>query len=207
MTVKIIEGDALAIYGAAKADPDAPPAIASLCRALIGSAPQRVRMVGEADIVPFRGAWVLRVHRMILPARAAWLVGHELAEWWYHARRHTFSQVELEARCDALGAALVAPRPAFLRALKRVGHRVHVLAARFQTTQALALLRVGEVTGRPVFYDGRAARLARGQEFTWPADPLALPRRVAHPIQVDGRWGMMAAWVPLLSRVYCNAST
>lgn len=163
-----VEADALALYRLKGFDPDEPPSMKELCWACIGSHPKRVRVVGESDITPVKGRWSMRVHRMVLPERAAWLIGHELGEWWYRTRGHAFSLAELEARCDAFGAALVAPRPAFARAIKRIGHRVHILARRFRTTQAVALLRIGEVAGRPVAYEGTRARVERGDAFVWP---------------------------------------
>lgn len=188
-----VEDAALSLYRMKGFDPDEPPSMKELCRACIDSDPERVGVVGESDITPINGRWRMRVHRMILPERAAWLIGHELGEWWYRTRGHAFCHAELEARCDAFGAALVTPREAFARAVKRIGHRVHSLARRFRTTQAVALLRIGEVAGRPVVYEGTKQRVARGVPFVWPANLDAVPRGEAHPIRVDGRWGMMAA--------------
>lgn len=188
-----IEGDAAALYSMAREDPDDPPGLPVLCRRLIGSAPRRVRMVGEARCLFVLGAWRLEVHRLLPPHRMNFLIGHELAEWWATTQHLRFgSLAEREAYCDALGARLACPRPAFSRAVRSSGHRVHALARAFIVPQGLALLRIGEVTGRPVVFH-RSTPIARGEPFVWPTVHDACRRRDGvHPVRVDGLWGLMA---------------
>mgnify|MGYP006921322019 FL=1 len=94
----------MAIYAAAGADPDDPPAIGALIEALTRREPLLARMRAEGrcigDQVMVRGG--------VLPARARWLAAHELAEWWY--ARMGYDGADIEERCDACGAALVVPR-------------------------------------------------------------------------------------------------
>lgn len=193
-----IEGDALAMLAQARLEADRSPSMDLLCLRLIGSKPRRVMMGREADLYPgLDGRYVLRVHRCAPADRARWLVGHELAEWWYRGRVFAGGHPEREAWCDALGAALVAPRDAFRQATAVLGGRVHRLAEAFNAPRALALLRIGEVTGRPVVYCHPERQLARGTPFVWPRAALqrALrerPRGV-HPVRLDGqRMGLMA---------------
>ncbi len=192
-----IEGDAVAMFAAAHMERDDAPSMDLLCLRLIGSKPRRVVMGREADIHPgVEGRYVLRVHRAAPKERARFLVGHELAEWWYRGRAWAGGHLEREAWCDALGAALVAPRPAFRRAVGALDNRVHRLAEAFDVPRALAMLRVGEVTGRPVLYPLRG--IVRGEPYVWPAAALARalserPRGV-HPVRLDrGELGLMAA--------------
>jgi hypothetical protein len=195
-----IEGDALAMFAQARLEPDRSPSMDLLSLRLIGSKPRRVIMGREADLHPgLAGRYVLRVHRCAPPDRARWLVGHELAEWWYRDRFFPGGHVEREAWCDALGAALVAPRPAFLSAMRALEHRVHRLAEAFDVPRALALLRIGEVDRRAVIYVRPSGPIARGAAFGWPIGPglvraVGRPPPGVHPVRLDGhRMGLMAA--------------
>lgn len=88
---------------------------------------------------------------------------------------HELSHVVLgsaasEQQCDALAAALLAPRPAFLRALRARGARLPALARVFGTTQSCVGLRLGEVTEQPTaLVDARSVRI-RGAEYSWPSE-------------------------------------
>jgi hypothetical protein len=198
-----LEGDAVAFHRFARSEPDDPEDLNTLCKRTVGSYPQRVRMVGRGDLHPgIRGQpWTLRVHRALPPELARFVVAHELAHWWFlHTGWRAPSHAHLEAACNALGAAILAPRPCFMTALRDVGRsRVHRLAKTFHTTQACALLRLGETTGRPVVLVRPSAPIVRGECFAWPSDLAELERAVrqppagVHPIVVDGRMGLMAA--------------
>lgn len=198
-TLSEIDDDALRLYAQAKANTDAPPSMDLLCRRLIGSAPTRARMAvegacGRITLRTGEQRWSVQLLHRLTPARARFVCGHEIAEWWYrHRGAHLgLPLLELEARCDALGARLAAPRKAFERAVRTVGHRVHVLAAAFIVPQAVALLRVGEVTGRPVKLV-RHPEIQRGEAF----DFLAPGRDRFHQIRADERWGLMATRRPV----------
>lgn len=54
------------------------------------------------------------------------------------------------ANAGGLAAALLCPRPSFLRVVERVGYDVPAIAECFRVTETLAHLRYGEVTGQPV---------------------------------------------------------
>ena len=191
-----IEGHARAMLTLAKLPLDRAPSMDVLSLRLIKARPRLVMMPREGDIYPVAGRWVLRVHKLAPKDRARWIVGHELAEWWL--RDHRFNcHSEREAWCDALGAALVAPLEVFEAATRAIGHRVHRLAEAFHVPQALALLRVGEVSGRPVALL-RPKPVVRGASFAWPdreglAGAVARPPAGVHPVRVDKRWGLMAS--------------
>ena len=149
----------------------------------------RLAMRREAELSRIRGRWTIHLFQKMTPEREAWIIGHELGHYLFRVRGSR--PANEERRADAIGAALVAPRALFGAAAKRIGHRVHLLAQMFETTQSLALLRIGEVTGRPVLLL-RSEPVARGAPFEWSDAPLSLPRSLAHPIKVDGGLGMMA---------------
>lgn len=155
----------------------------------------------EGSLEQVDGSWRILIRRGLSPARARWVVGHEIAEWVH--LRAGYRGADIEARCDALGAMLVAPRSPFRRAIRDIGrHAVHELAARFRTTQSVALLRIGEVTGRPVMLQRWPEPIVRGSAFSWPS-PSTLRRRLlelgrdapVHPVRIadePGRIGLMA---------------
>lgn len=197
-TLASIEGDARAFFQMAKVDPTNPPTFNALCRRTIRSYPQRVRMIGRGDLTPGIGKkYILRVHVALPPEVAVWVIAHELAHWYYLETGFVGSQAELEARCDALGAAIVAPRPLFLSALRQHGHRVYKLARLFNTTQTLAALRIGEVTGRSVVAIRPRRTIVRGEPFGWPHGPalakaIRNPPPNVHPIKLDESYGLIA---------------
>lgn len=182
---------ALDIMRRTNVDPDRPVSTKTMAARMTGHVAQAGRILDAGQ-----NAIVSGVHRIFwnvrLPnERVTWVVGHELCHVWFRMREEAHEHEDLV--CDIVGAMLVAPREAFRRAVRTVGQRVHALAGHFKTTEALALLRVGEVTGRSVLLVRPSSRIARGEPFVWPEDLRSVPRSVAHPIRVDGRWGMMAA--------------
>lgn len=189
-----VEGDADEIFARTGYDPDDPPSIGRLCLALTGFPPKFVVMRADGKCARLRDDWRVFLRRGLDRERAVFVTGHEMAEWWY--RLVGYCGDDVEQRCDALGAALVAPRRAFRAATRIVGHSVHRLAAAFSAPQQLALLRIGEVTGRPVVLV-RPRPIARGDEFCWPDGPtlakaVRRPPAGVHPVRVGGEWGLMA---------------
>ncbi len=76
-----------------------------------------------------------------------------------------------ESKCDALAAALLAPRAPVLAAVARHGFRLPRLARCFGTTESCIALRVGEVTGQPLALITPTAIRLRGGEYSWPNEP------------------------------------
>lgn len=176
-----IEGDAMAIYRRAGFEPDRSVSVVRLARELLGTEVTRASLAGqrESDICTVSGRCVIAIRRGLAPARARWRIGHELGHWWYD--RIGYRGEDIEQRCDALGAALIAPRPAWLALRRRVGDDVSELATALATTQSLVLLRRGECEGTPTaLVSGRV--LVRGWDFAWP-DEATVRRiaRVGHP--------------------------
>lgn len=167
-TLADVEGDALAIYKLAGFDADDTPSAAQLCRKLFGIGPEYSRHLRtEADSCTLRGQHRVFVRPGLLAARSRWLVGHEVAEWWY--RKIGYVGADVEERCDALGAALIAPARAVREAWRTTEDTV-LLAALLATTQSVAHLRVGEVIGVPVVLVQRRRIIVRGDEWGWPSE-------------------------------------
>lgn len=189
------EGEALLALRAAHLDPHEPVSAVELCTRLTGCPPRYAQQRADGQLVG--DAITLRYG--VRPSRVPGLLAHELGHWWYQ-RRGDHDDPRIELRCDAFALAVLAPRPAFERALRHVGHRVHRLADAFAVSQSFALLRVGEVARRPVALVLGRDVVTRGGPFVWTDDPLRAARdsgwSIAHPLRITdddpGRVGLMA---------------
>ncbi len=189
----LIEAESIArhIIELADGDETRPLSVKTIAQRLTQRPIRRAPIRQEGSIARIDDRYELFLRHRLRPKREPWIIGHELGHWWWMSRdEHPENE---EAWCDAIGAYLVAPRAAFANLRRRLGDRVHALAEHFRCEQALALLRIGEVTGRPVLLFRGPTALARGDAFEWSRAPRSLPRSVAHLIRVDDRWGMMAA--------------
>ena len=112
------------------------------------------------------------VHVDLTRAQAQFAAAHELAHWfWEHLEG--FRGVTLEARCDALAAELVATPEAVQTAVDEHGHNLPQLATKLQTTQSVALLRLGEVCHQSVaLFRQNRSTIVRGPFVSWPV-PLS----------------------------------
>ena len=193
-----VEGDALAFLDWAGVDAHDPVSVAALCVAATGRRPRPTTLDGEARLEPHSEGYEVLTNSALPPARQRIKAAHELGHWWY--ARVGYRGADIEHRCDMFGAAIIAPWPAFKTAMRWAGHRVHELAVRFNTTQSLALLRVGEVSGRPVLLLRPAGAIVRGEAFEWPRTStlvraLREGRSACHPLRINDepdRWGVMA---------------
>jgi hypothetical protein len=187
------EGIAARFLHDARIEADEVPSMDLLASRTIKSRVLTARLVGvEGDLSQLGDRWILRVHRLAHPARRGWIIGHELGHFWFREQaREPSDRAYLEAMCDAIGAALVIPRAAMKAARGHLGDRVASIAAVFETTRALTMLRIGEVTGRPVRLLGPRPRV-RGELFEW-GDGSPSQRRHVHPIRLsdERKWGLM----------------
>lgn len=187
-----VAGDADLLLRLAKCPDDEKVDVIKLCRSMTRFAPWMSRLGPEAhrSLENKKPRVILRAG--LPPARARFLVCHELAEIHYYDHLKYVGE-DIEARCDALGAALVAPRRLARAAIREHGHRVHRLAHSLGVPQALALLRVGELDRRPVLLLRPQGNIARGALFEWPQERVR--DRSVHPIKLsdEDRWGLMAA--------------
>lgn len=188
-----LEGDVGAILRLAEVEDDVPPSIDVLSQRLLNGpiqrVPRRALRWGEGSLSRVGDRFSIFVADDLSAERARFVAAHEFGHWWHRVHLRA---PEDERRCDAFGALLVAPRRAVQRVVKAEGHAVSRLAAILRVPQGLALLRLGETTGRPVALV-RPAPIVRGGDFAWPEN-LTTARRIrgAHPIRVDGSMGWMA---------------
>lgn len=178
------EGNAAYLYELAGADPEDPPGVVALARAVLGR--DAVELVPstavreDAALARVGERWRIYARRGLPAERLTFAVAHELAEWCY---RESHDE-RLELACDALAGAIVVPRPAFVRVLGAFtdwGSAFTAAAEAFRTTESCAALRLGEATGRPVALVGPQVVRVRGEAWEWPPEDAlrALARRPA----------------------------
>jgi hypothetical protein len=168
-----------------------PPTVRWLVKELLKTRPQKKLMVNKGELCPVRNGWRIVTREGLTQEEETLTLGHELCHWWFVETGST-PPPWIEELCDAVSARLAAPDALFRAAVKLYGHRVHALAKTFRTTQAVALLRIAETEGRACVIESSRGLIARGDDFDWNRDWWSIPRTEAHPIKVDGRWGMMA---------------
>ncbi|NUP08396.1 MAG: ImmA/IrrE family metallo-endopeptidase [Polyangiaceae bacterium] len=191
------EAIAVAAYVSRGLDPERPLPPGILCEKLFGTRPKRMAGLsreGRMGIV--RGEVWIYVRAGTNAARERFVLGHEMAHGLL-GEHHSDANIALERRCDLLGSCLLVPRPAFELAFRRWGYAVYDLAHALSITQASAMLRLGEVTGRSVRLLGPRERF-RGEPFDWPDVRKCLRggcRSIAHPIKLvdERKWGMIAS--------------
>lgn len=177
-----IEGEADAAYRAAGLDPDEAVSPIWLAKRLLGER----NVVGVPALMHQLGGCLALVngaprifYRNRLPTELRdFVVGHELG----HAllRDRAGEGVELERACDAFAAAIIAPRRAYLAALRVCGAQYPKLARAFATSESLVALRFGEVTGAPLALVAPRSVRVRGAEYSWPSEP-AIRELAARP--------------------------
>lgn len=165
MDLADIEGEAEAIYRAAGFDSDEQAPSVALARRLLG--PEAIRN-SFADRLPGNGALVRVGNDWRIYIRAGaevrvkrFVLLHELAHWALGARA-------TEEDCDALAAALLVPRRAFIRHLRSTGVALPRLARVFSTTESCVALRLGEATDQPLVLVAPRSVRVRGREWSWP---------------------------------------
>lgn len=170
-----VEGDAVLVHQAGEIDPTDPVPMDTLARRLGLGVRSMARLVNGAPgaLTRVGDRWTIWVLRGLPPERRAFVVGHEIAEWWL--RTH-YGVEDLEERCNALGAAIVAPRLAMLALLRELGPQPRALAEAFGVTETCATLRMLEVTGRPGVVVSPPAVRVRGEPWGWPPHEHELRR-------------------------------
>lgn len=160
-----IEGTANALLLRAGLQPDEAPAPLRLAEALLG--PGAVRLVhagalpGVAALARWGGRWRVAL-RSTAPRQAqGFAVLHEIGHWALGADAP-------EAACDALAAALLLPRRAYLAAAREHGADWPALAARFGCSESAVALRWGEVVGEPLALVAPVRVRVRGEPWGWP---------------------------------------
>lgn len=169
MEQSVLEGIADAAYEEAGIDP-ARPHVARLARTLLGpDAIQRGQrpLMGPAALIRVHDSWRIVLARSLPPLHAVFAVGHELGHWLL--ARHGHCGDDEERAADYLGAALIAPRRAFLAARRALGDDLPAIAKALSMTETGAALRFGEVLRTPLAVVAPARVRVRGpDEWVWP---------------------------------------
>jgi hypothetical protein len=107
------------------------------------------------------------IARHLPPLYAHFAIAHEIGH--YLLRRARFVGDDEERAADYLGAALIAPRRAFLAARRAMGDDLPNLARTFGMTETAAALRLGEVCHVPLAVVAPQTVRVRGpEEWVWP---------------------------------------
>jgi hypothetical protein len=160
-----LDREATRLYGLGGLDETRGATPAALAEALLGTG--AIRELPEG-LLPYGGAlarvgpsWRVYIQRGLRPSLARFTVMHELAHW-------ALGRDATEDHCDALAARLLAPKPAFERALSETGASYTRLARWFGCTETFAALRYGEVTDAPLVVVAPATVRIRGRTWSWP---------------------------------------
>jgi hypothetical protein len=168
-----IEGEADLIYRRAGIDPGTAAPPLWLAEELLGPGAvvgvHSLRQPGGGCLVLLHGQPRIYFRNLLPPKRRAFVIAHELAHWALGDRAG--DELETERACDALAAALIAPRAAFLKMVHRHGARFTRLAKAFATTESLVVLRYGETTLEPLALVAPRSVRVRGAEYSWPSEP------------------------------------
>lgn len=146
----LLEGTASAILRAGGQDDDEPPALAALARAFLG--PNGVTIVPTlrtpGEVYRIHGEWRIALKAGLPLERKAFVLAHELAEWWL-ATRERYVGEDVEDAANYVAAAILTPPRAFTRAIRRHGRDFSALARAFRVTETHAALREAEVHDLP----------------------------------------------------------
>jgi IrrE N-terminal-like domain len=178
-----IEGEAQVAYRAAGIDPYDTVSPIWLAKRLLGEqnvvAVYSLMQPGGGCLARVNGTPRIYYRNRLPPERRDFVVAHELG----HAllRDQAGDEAETELACDAFAAAIIAPRGAYLAAVRAYGARYPKLARAFATTESLVALRFGEVTDEPLALLTPRSIRVRGSAYSWPdSDRLrqlaAMPR-------------------------------
>lgn len=162
------------IYAAARADLERPPGPVALAEAVLGHGSVRgVDMLpGDVAIVDD----VILVRRRTDPSSCAARISRALARIWMQRMLAHPS----EHFCSTLGAFLLLPHHAVVRALEMVGPDAPRLATAFVAPEAAVALRIAEIIGRPTLLVTPACVRVRGLPWPWPETAAGLRAIAAH---------------------------
>lgn len=178
-----LEGIAEAAYADAKLDADRPDVVRLAHRLLgpdaISRGPRPIR--SPAALVRLASGYRIILSRSMPSAYELHAIAHELGHYLLRTGGHVTPDIDEEASADYLGAALIAPRRAFLSARRAIGEDLAQLAETFGITETGAALRLGEVTGQPLAVIAPASVRVRGEGWSWP-DERTLRRWAQRPV-------------------------
>lgn len=200
-----IEGEAELLYRAAGLDSGtAAPAI-WLATEILGPGSvvgvHALQSPGGGCLVRVNGQQRIYFRSRLPPERRDFAIAHELAHAVLGDRAG--EEIETELACDALAAALIAPRRAFLAVVRRHGARFTRLAKAFATTESLVALRFGEATDEPLVLIAPRSVRVRGAAYSWPGEVAlreiaagARPGLRKAVLRDDARRAVLSAAIP-----------
>jgi hypothetical protein len=173
MDLQTLEAIAVEFYRRHKLDPATPTSTFKLARRayhpqVITRPPTLLgRFPACAYVNHETGQQHIAIRRTVPDDEQQWYVGHELAHLVLGTKHG--DGAEIEAACDYLGAALMAPRPAVLALYRSFGWNVSAIAREVTATQTWAGLRVAETMLMPLAAVSPIAVRVRGpEEWVWP---------------------------------------
>ena len=159
-----MEGDR--VLREAGMDAQSVPNVRALCVRLLGSPPRLADIRQAARLESYVGKPRILVRAGTPRARARWLACHELAHWWL-IRTGQEDQHLHETQANVLGASILAPSAVIVRTFRTCGANALRIARAINTTQSLALLRVGEVGLVPTALVYDRGVIVRGHADRW----------------------------------------
>lgn len=143
------------------------PAAELVAERLLGGGVRRVpRHVLRRDgaLARVGAEWCVFIRSDLHDRKCSFTILHEVCHW-------AIGRSATEDQCDALAAALLAPRCPLMAAVTRYGFRLPKLAETFRTTESCIALRVGEATGVSMALVTPSKIRLRGSSYSWPTEP------------------------------------
>jgi hypothetical protein len=159
-----IEGTAELLLRAAGLSLSAAPDPDQLVHRLLGGPARAVPpyvLRRDGALARVGATWCVFLRADLPASKRAFTLLHEIGHWAIGAEAS-------EEECDALAAAMLAPRKAFLDALRTDGRGLARLAQRFATSESCVALRLGEATGKPLALVTPTSVRLRGASHDWP---------------------------------------
>lgn len=169
--MNVADRAALELYREAKLDPNDAAGAAEVAAGVLGDGCIRfvpgTALPGRAELARVKGEWRIYVRRGLATEHMHHAIGHELGHLWMRRQGLRWDDEDL---ADQIGAAVCAPRAAYLAALTRLGPRFRQLGRLFVMHPGAAALRIAECTGEPAALVSRRRVRTRGNPWPWPSD-------------------------------------
>ncbi len=183
MDIWNIEGNVSYLYDLAGAEEEDPPGTPELALRILGSGALRYvpDLSSPAQLSRVMGRFHIFLRCGIDAREIPFLVGHELAEWFYRHHRDD----RIEDACNSLGAALVTPKRTFASVLRQLRTPPRIARA-FVCSETLVHLRIAETTGRPTALVSPHKVWIKGEPGPWPRSETALRQMALQTLPPPG---------------------
>lgn len=119
----------------------------------------------DARIIRRRQQNLVQLANDLTPKGENFALAHECGEWLVHVRQ--YRRPDKEQLCNFIAGAIIAPRPAMLRAAGWYGLSPGRLSEAFVLGVVAVTLRYAEVTGRALAIVTKNAVHVRGEAWEW----------------------------------------